>query len=829
MKLKKLLVTPVLILTVVLVLFAATSCDLLHEHNFSEWENVTEPTCTAFGLQKRSCECGQVEYDTIDALAHTPVIDAAVDATCTTLGKTEGSHCGVCNAIIVAQTENDKFAHAFSAWETVTAPTCTSFGLQKRECECGQVEYATLSVLNHNVVTDAAIDATCTTTGKTEGSHCLDCGFVIVAQTETNKISHSFSEWGIVTAPTCTSFGLRKRVCECGYAEFDTAEALSHTIATDAAVNATCTTSGKTEGSHCDTCGTIITVQNTIAPTGHNCDNVSILEEAFCNHDGIKRYSCSNLDCSYYYDESYALAELDGREIYANAVQYTGVLQTFDRFGNPGRSGSAFVISDDGYIATSNLLIDNASSAIFVLGDVYYDVIEVVAFSTSSNIAILRIDATDLPYANLCVRDPIDAEKVYIVGAPSGFEDAVSSGVISNANRVLGESNFIQHDADMTSGYVGGPLINRYGEVIGINIGFIGDDHLNLSAWTAEIGNLDYSCPMSMEEYGSITYTPTEELDNWIVNNYNATNSGAVAYVIQGNDFYYSLGYDTASGYSFAEGYWVKEGNYQLYVRVIFDNCYGVYQYYATLTNGIMQNEAYGYIDAESYTASTILTYDTFYGKYWNESELMALYSTAVYDTLEWFSYCLDTYFDRLTLETFGFTGLSYDRDEEALNKLNNFIMTYGMYEQVTESYVLSGGAQMGEDYMSFNIAYHPATDETVVSVHYNLASGEVYSVYLTLNTTENGNRFDFMYAAFYGEEYVINNLAWGYLDAGTFTSASKLTCYVFDGMNEYEDALLMDYTSFLTYVMGLLNNSVMPSVDPTLTVADLGFFFYFG
>ena len=168
MKLKKLLVTPILVLTAVLVLFAVTSCDLLHEHSFSEWETVTEPTCTAFGLQKRSCECGQVEYDTTDALAHTPVIDSAVNATCTTLGKTEGSHCGVCNAIIVAQTENDKFAHVFSAWETVTTPTCTSFGLQKRSCICGQVEYTTLSVLNHNVVTDEAVDATCTTPGKTE-------------------------------------------------------------------------------------------------------------------------------------------------------------------------------------------------------------------------------------------------------------------------------------------------------------------------------------------------------------------------------------------------------------------------------------------------------------------------------------------------------------------------------------------------------------------------------------------------------------------------------------------------------------------------------------
>ena len=47
--------------------------------------------------------------------------------------------------------------------------------------------------------------------------------------------------------------------------------------------------------------------------------------------------------------------------------------------------------------------------------------------------------------------------------------------------------------------------------------------------------------------------------------------------------------------------------------------------------------------------------------------------------------------------------------------------------------------------------------------------------------------------------------------------------------MNEYEDLLLIDYSMFLDYIMGLINYSVMPSVDPALTAADLGFYFYFG
>ena len=812
-----------------LLVIALVGCSSSHEHSFSEWETVSAPTCTAFGLQKRTCECGRVEYDTKETVAHTPITDESVEATCTTPGKTEGNHCSACGFVIKTQAEIPKLSHSFSEWETVSPTTCTAFGLEKRVCECGLVEYNVENAFVHTPVTDKAIDATCTNPGKTEGSHCDDCGAVIVAQTETSKLSHSFSEWETVSAPTCTSIGLKKRACECGQAEYDTINALSHTVVTDAAVDATCTTSGKTEGSHCSSCGTVIVAQSITLLLGHNCDNVTIIEEAFCNLNGTKRYSCSHASCDYYYDESYFLPVFDSSEIYANAVEYTGVIKTFSRFGESMFEASAFVVSADGVIVTSNYKIDNAFSAVFILGENEYEVTEVLAFSEEASLAVLKIEATDLPYANLCERDPVSGETVYSVGAPGGVSDSMSRGIISHADRELAGIKYIQHDADMNAGYAGGPLVNRYGEVIGINVGFISEEKLSLAVRVSELAALDYSNPMSFEEYGALSFTPTEQLDNWIYNNYNATGNNALAYVIQGNDFYYSIGYDLGGAYSFAEGYWIKEGNYQLYVRVIFDNSEGTYQYYATLTNGTVQNEAYGFIDAETFTAETLLEYDTYYGKYWTEAELMALYSTAVYDTLEFFSYYLDTYFDTLTLETFGFTSLSYDRDEAALTKLQNFIMTYGAYEKLTGSYVLSGGAQMGSDTMQFNIAYNIETGNTVVSVHYSLASGDVYSAYLTLNPTEDGHRFDFMYSTYGVDSYTINNVAWGYLDAGSLTNQTKLTCYEFNGMNEYEDMLLNDYSMFLNYIMGLINYSVMPAVDPALTVKDLGFYFYFG
>lgn len=753
MKIKKLLSAIVLILAVIAVLFVAILCNLMHKHVFTEWETVSEPTCTAFGLEKRSCDCGYVEYGTKGALAHTPVTDAAVGASCTAPGKTEGSHCKGCGAVITKQTETDKLAHSFSEWETVSEPTCTALGLEKRSCDCGHTEYNTVAVLSHTPVTDAAVGATCTTPGKTEGSHC-------------------------------------------------------------------------------SACGTIITAQSEIAPTGHSCDEITVLEEAMCNLDGTKRFSCTNFGCSYYYDESYSLPELDGSEIYANAVQYTGFIRIFGHLGEITGETSAFVISADGKIVTSNFKLDNAFSAIFILGENEYDVTEVLAYSEKVGIAVVKVDATDLPYANLCRRDPVDAETVYTVGAPGGLADSISRGVVSNANRVIGELNYIQHDADIYKGSGGSPLINRYGEVIGINTSVISEEGLSAAVRISEIDSLDYSSPMSMAEYGNLTYTPAEQLNDWVNMFYNATTDNAKAYAVEGNGFHYAFGYDTQKLYSFAEGYWVKEGNYQLNVRIIFDNSNGTYQYYATLTDGMKQNEAYGFIEAETYTKSTVITYDTFYGRYWTESELMALYSTAVYDTLGWFSYCLDTYFDTLTLETFGFTSLSYDKDEDALDKLNGFVEEAGTLDQATGSHVLTNSNQVNSDVAYFEIVYTPVSEQapasTVVSMYYYKEDGSLYTVSINLNPAENGNRFEVSYAVYNGTEYAVQNVGWGYLDAGSLTNKSKPTCYEFNGMNEYEDGLLTDYVSYISQMMGWLNN-VMAGIEPTLSIKDLGFFIYFG
>ncbi len=87
---------------------------------------------------------------------------------------------------------------------------------------------------DHVAVTDAAVAPTCTETGLTEGSHCEKCGEVLVAQETIPALGHTWGEWEVITAPTCSAAGEQKHTCSvCGETESETIPALSHTYDAD--------------------------------------------------------------------------------------------------------------------------------------------------------------------------------------------------------------------------------------------------------------------------------------------------------------------------------------------------------------------------------------------------------------------------------------------------------------------------------------------------------------------------------------------------------------------------------------------------------------------
>ena len=266
------------------------------EHTFSDWKITKNASCTDAGIKERICEvCGKTETQTIAKTGHKSVTDKAIPATCTTDGKTEGSHCSVCGAVIKAQEIIKATGHKFGNWTTTKSATCTESGTQIRKCEnCGATESKSLSAKGHTEVVDKAIPATCTTDGKTEGSHCSVCGAVIKAQDTINATGHKFGNWTTTKSSTCTESGTQIRKCEtCGATESKSLSAKGHTEVVDKAIPTTCTTDGKTEGSHCSVCGAVIKAQTTITATGHKSSGWIVDKAASIGVKGSKHRECT--------------------------------------------------------------------------------------------------------------------------------------------------------------------------------------------------------------------------------------------------------------------------------------------------------------------------------------------------------------------------------------------------------------------------------------------------------------------------------------------------------------------------------------------------------
>ena len=265
-------------------------------HKFSTWTTTKNATCTQVGTKSRKCTvCGKTETQTIAKTGHKSVTDKTISATCTTDGKTEGSHCSVCGAVIKAQDTIKATGHKFGDWTTTKSSTCTESGTQIRKCEiCGATESKSLSAKGHTEIVDKAIPATCITDGKTEGSHCSVCGAVIKAQDTIKATGHKFGNWTTTKSATCTESGTQIRKCEtCGATESKSLSAKGHTEVVDKAITATCTTDGKTEGSHCSVCNTVIKVQTVINATGHKSSGWIVDKAASIGVKGSKHKECT--------------------------------------------------------------------------------------------------------------------------------------------------------------------------------------------------------------------------------------------------------------------------------------------------------------------------------------------------------------------------------------------------------------------------------------------------------------------------------------------------------------------------------------------------------
>lgn len=253
----------IVFILIFLVLFTLIGCTNTKKcadgkHN-AKWVVTIEPSCTQLGLKELKCEkCNEVLTSAkIDYTDHNVVIDSKKDATCEEKGLTEGSHCSVCNTVIVKQDEID--------------------------------------AIGHNYVLDSSLSNQTTLVYK-----CEYCGDTYNKEVNGSCTNHSSSDWIITEEATCEKSGSKHKICEnCGVElQVQTIAMLKHIEETIKGIDATCTEDGLTDGSKCETCGKVITEQQIIEALGHSYVITDTLAPT-TNTKGYIEYTCSVCKDSY--------------------------------------------------------------------------------------------------------------------------------------------------------------------------------------------------------------------------------------------------------------------------------------------------------------------------------------------------------------------------------------------------------------------------------------------------------------------------------------------------------------------------------------------------
>ena len=259
-------------------------------HTYGSAVITKQPTCTSEGTKTKTCtQCGATVTETIAKLSHS-YTTTVVAPTCTADGYTLHK-CSVCGTSYKDNTTKAT-GHSYGNSVVTKQPTCTSEGTKIKTCtKCNATVTETIAKTSHKYA-DTVVAPTCTTNGYTLHK-CSVCGTSYKDST-TKATGHSYGNSVVTKQPTCTSEGTKIKTCtKCNVTVTEKLPAKGHTAVTDKGYPATCTTAGKTDGSHCSVCNTVIKVQTVINATGHKSSGWIVDKAASIGVKGSKHKECT--------------------------------------------------------------------------------------------------------------------------------------------------------------------------------------------------------------------------------------------------------------------------------------------------------------------------------------------------------------------------------------------------------------------------------------------------------------------------------------------------------------------------------------------------------
>ena len=192
--------------------------------------------------------------------------------------------------------------------------------------------------------------------------------------------------------------------------------------------------------------------------------------------------------------------ELSGQEIFAKLSASTVEITAESDYVSS--LGTGFYIDDKGTVVTNYHVIEDCSTANVITSDGgTYKVISVLGYDKDLDIAILS--TTKKKSTAVSISTSVSTgESVYVLGSSLGLTGTFSEGLVSSAERIIGNDTYIQISAPISQGNSGGPVVNILGEVIGIACaGFENGQNLNLALPISVLDKITMDNPISMEEF----------------------------------------------------------------------------------------------------------------------------------------------------------------------------------------------------------------------------------------------------------------------------------------------------------------------------------------
>ena len=259
-------------------------------HSYGNSVVTKQPTCTSEGTAIKTCtKCNATVTETIPKTSH-KYANTVVAPTCTTDGYTLHK-CSVCGTSYKDSTTKAT-GHSYGNSVVTKQPTCTSEGTAIKTCtKCNATVTETIPKTSHKYA-NTVVAPTCTTDGYTLHK-CSVCGTSYKDST-TKATGHSYGNSVVTKQPTCTSEGTKTKTCtKCNATVTEKLPAKGHTAVIDKGYPATCTTAGKTDGSHCSVCNTVIKAQTVINATGHKSSGWIVDKAASIGVKGSKHKECT--------------------------------------------------------------------------------------------------------------------------------------------------------------------------------------------------------------------------------------------------------------------------------------------------------------------------------------------------------------------------------------------------------------------------------------------------------------------------------------------------------------------------------------------------------